>query len=330
MTRRTLLIIGTIIALFLAVVGMLFAWQSNQSSQVSDTATYRSDTYDIAFTYPAHYELSERMVTSALRYHYNVALVERSSEAPPVDSEGPTAITVDIYQNDLDQQSVEDWIRGSSDSNYKLSPDGVLTPTEVAGTPALQYRWDGLYLGESTVFSWNENIIMVSVTYFSAEDQIRTDYETVLDSIELLTSTVDGVVVPPREEPVACTMEAKMCPDGSAVGRTGPRCEFAACPGEAVGEARIGASTTVGAFTITPRAVLEDSRCPIDVVCIQAGTVRVQADVASEGASPSLSFTLDTPVSVGMYTITLISVSPGAHSKRTIAPGDYRFTFRVQ
>lgn len=31
-------------------------------------------------------------------------------------------------------------------------------------------------------------------------------------------------------EPVACTMEAKMCPDGSAVGRTGPNCEFAPCP----------------------------------------------------------------------------------------------------
>ena len=30
---------------------------------------------------------------------------------------------------------------------------------------------------------------------------------------------------------VACTMEAKMCPDGSYVGRTGPRCEFTACPG---------------------------------------------------------------------------------------------------
>lgn len=29
---------------------------------------------------------------------------------------------------------------------------------------------------------------------------------------------------------VACTMEAKLCPDGSAVGRTGPNCEFAPCP----------------------------------------------------------------------------------------------------
>ena len=30
--------------------------------------------------------------------------------------------------------------------------------------------------------------------------------------------------------PVACTQEAKLCSDGSAVGRTGPNCEFAACP----------------------------------------------------------------------------------------------------
>ncbi len=31
-------------------------------------------------------------------------------------------------------------------------------------------------------------------------------------------------------EKVACTLEAKICPDGSAVGRTGPNCEFAECP----------------------------------------------------------------------------------------------------
>lgn len=30
--------------------------------------------------------------------------------------------------------------------------------------------------------------------------------------------------------PVACTMETKICPDGLAVGRSGPMCEFAPCP----------------------------------------------------------------------------------------------------
>jgi len=43
-----------------------------------------------------------------------------------------------------------------------------------------------------------------------------------------------GQVQTPSPGPgdVYCTMEAKLCPDGSAVGRTGPNCEFAPCPGE--------------------------------------------------------------------------------------------------
>lgn len=32
------------------------------------------------------------------------------------------------------------------------------------------------------------------------------------------------------EQPVACTADAKICPDGTGVGRVGPDCEFAACP----------------------------------------------------------------------------------------------------
>lgn len=37
---------------------------------------------------------------------------------------------------------------------------------------------------------------------------------------------------PGWNQPKACTEEAKVCPDGSAVGRTGPNCEFSPCPGE--------------------------------------------------------------------------------------------------
>jgi len=48
---------------------------------------------------------------------------------------------------------------------------------------------------------------------------------------------VGGVVVffttrGPGEEPVYCTQDAKLCPDGSYVGRVGPNCEFTSCPGE--------------------------------------------------------------------------------------------------
>ena len=39
---------------------------------------------------------------------------------------------------------------------------------------------------------------------------------------------------PVSNAPVACTLDARICPDGSAVGRTGPACEFEACSTDAV------------------------------------------------------------------------------------------------
>lgn len=36
--------------------------------------------------------------------------------------------------------------------------------------------------------------------------------------------------IQPKASEVVCTQDAKLCPDGSYVGRSGPKCEFAPCP----------------------------------------------------------------------------------------------------
>ncbi len=48
---------------------------------------------------------------------------------------------------------------------------------------------------------------------------------------------VEGMATfsPTNNNGVACTMEAKLCPGGSYVGRTGPNCEFASCPSTSSG-----------------------------------------------------------------------------------------------
>ncbi len=45
----------------------------------------------------------------------------------------------------------------------------------------------------------------------------------VLFVVLVLTSQISA------QSQIACTMDARMCPDGSYVGRTGPNCEFTAC-----------------------------------------------------------------------------------------------------
>lgn len=52
---------------------------------------------------------------------------------------------------------------------------------------------------------------------------------------------------------IACTEEAKLCPDGSAVGRTGPNCEFAPCPGED--------QTSGGTLTESEARVIAEKAC---------------------------------------------------------------------
>lgn len=44
--------------------------------------------------------------------------------------------------------------------------------------------------------------------------------------------TDEEISTPTEPEEVFCTMDSKVCPDGSAVGRVSPTCEFAPCPGE--------------------------------------------------------------------------------------------------
>jgi hypothetical protein len=67
------------------------------------------------------------------------------------------------------------------------------------------------------------------------------------------------------KEYVACTMDAKVCPDGSYVGRVGPTCEFAACP----------------SLTTTPKAVACTKEQKESDVCLEiyqpvCATVQIQ------------------------------------------------------
>lgn len=92
-------------------------------------------------------------------------------------------------------------------------------------------------------------------------------------------------------EEVACTMEAKLCPDGSYVGRTGPECGFAACP-SAVGSVWTSTSSPQANFSYptslsTSYITTVDWPPTIDVLdedfsCIEAGQETERAGITSK------------------------------------------------
>lgn len=89
----------------------------------------------------------------------------------------------------------------------------------------------------------------------------------------------------------------------------------------------LGETGTSHGWTITPTALVEDSRCPVDVQCIQAGTVRVNVRVGSSTSESIVGLT--TPVTIEGGQITLVKVTPDKNSKNPTKPAEYRFSFLV-
>ena len=81
--------------------------------------------------------------------------------------------------------------------------------------------------------------------------------------------------------------------------------------------------------TIVPLEVMEDSRCPSDVQCIWAGTVRLRARVESGGGTSEETFELGKAVQKAGVEITLDRVDPAPHSGTRLNPADYTFSFKI-
>lgn len=142
-----------------------------------------------------------------------------------------------------------------------------------------------------------------------------------------------GTATSTDPEPYACTADAKICPDGSAVGRTGPKCEFMACPAAnatmATTSTYLGGTVTALNVTVSPKAIVSDSRCPSEVTCIWAGTVTVRTVLSTQVSHGEHVMELGKPQVFGDYNITLIQVTP-AKTQAAIPESSYRFYYEIK
>ena len=93
-------------------------------------------------------------------------------------------------------------------------------------------------------------------------------------------------------------------------------------------DARLGQTVNVGGPRVTPLAVLEDSRCPMEARCIWAGRVRLSVRVTTGVGSTVRELATDKALQVADGQLVLQGVMPPRSTQRTIAPSDYRFTLK--
>jgi len=162
--------------------------------------------------------------------------------------------------------------------------------------------------------------------------------------VVLAASAAVFVLIPRRlaevsPVPVFCAMDAKICPDGNAVGRQGPSCEFAPCPTATLPDAivsngnltlAVGQKGNVNGLIITLNAFVQDSRCPIDVVCIQAGAVTVNVTLTDATHSEMKNFPSDeVPQKFGKYRVSIADIATPRQNQKEVLEGQYRITFHV-
>jgi len=92
---------------------------------------------------------------------------------------------------------------------------------------------------------------------------------------------------------------------------------------------RFGQTITFKDLSIKALSVVEDSRCPIDVQCIQAGTVRVNLQIVSVAGTSTQTIQLGKAITTETEKITFVSVTPDKKSTTSITSSNYVFVFDV-
>lgn len=159
-------------------------------TETTSTEVYTSDEYGISFAYPNLYYLNVQDNSTGERKQVDIILVEDTPEnraalnGETPGREGPTAITISLYQNNLDKLSAEQFVKNNVDSNYKLG-NGTLVSTTKGILEGVEYTWSGLYEGKSFVVSRPDYVYMFSVTRLDSSDRILQDFDALVSSAVL-------------------------------------------------------------------------------------------------------------------------------------------------
>lgn len=106
-------------------------------------------------------------------------------------------------------------------------------------------------------------------------------------------------------------------------------------PGDAgdptLGEAKVGKSVFINGVRVTLNRIVSDSRCPVDVVCIQAGWVTANVTLKSDTDTETVDLASNAAAHpFDSYMVSIAAVKPPHTSGVTLDPSDYLVTFRVR
>jgi len=108
------------------------------------------------------------------------------------------------------------------------------------------------------------------------------------------------------------------------------RLENAPITDATLGEVGVGKTTFVNGARITLNKVVQDSRCPVDVQCIQAGSVTANISLKSDTDSETINIESGkSPIQFDSFFVSLENIAPSKVASHELDPQSYILTFKV-
>jgi hypothetical protein len=213
---------------------MLATYQAQSSPTPSATAdptanwkTYTNPTKTYSFKYPDGLNsdtLPGGTGFEGIRYTFMGPIQTASGKTQTELTDGYSfAVVKQGQSSELDPKTeIEKSVQNSKENCTSIS---TVSDVVIAKVDAFQYSEN--CLGTYTITYLSDG----NYTYSISQLYTSESYKTVTDQI-LSTFKFSGAISSASPAPTqkACTLEAKVCPNGSSVGRTGPNCEFTPCP----------------------------------------------------------------------------------------------------
>jgi hypothetical protein len=267
------------------------------STDTSGWKTYRNTGLGFQIMYPPIWQISEKIIS--LSSMSTGVFRATSSDVLFRDNTGQQKLDIFEYKN---------W---TIDELVSKSPYHEITNVSVGGKKAVMDASAATGGWENNIFVPKSDIDFLAIIYtgnnlpVDRAKKVNNFYDQLLATFKFVPSTSLGV-----NPPVACTEEAKQCPDGSYVGRTGSNCAFAACQIVSGSSTALTARNGIlsGSVTVGPICPVErvGVPCPVPSVAYTSREVIVYAAngstiVARKNFNPDGTYSFSLPA--GSYVV---------------------------
>lgn len=167
-----------IVLLILIGATAYYMYPSQTAELTEETSkSFASSQFGISFLYPSYYGLRQENVGPEAPVHHRITLQKAAVAATP-------SISIDIYENDHQYASAQEFIDANPDSDIKLATSSV-TPLMVAQEPALSYRSTGLYESFTVVIKKTGYVYMLRVSGGQEQPGLDADFERILATLKV-------------------------------------------------------------------------------------------------------------------------------------------------